>query len=143
MMPLRLVIGVIMAAHGAQKAFGWFGGGGFQGFSQYLGDALGFPAPALFAVLAILAELVGGLMLIAGFMPRPASLAIGVVMIVALATAHRGDSFFKTHAQQVILAGCVTLLVAGSGPLSLQRSAPRREREEAPGAEPSVEREDE
>ncbi len=129
LVPLRLMIGVIFFVHGAQKAFGWFGGGGFKATAEMLGG-LGFPATGLFAVLLVLAELVGGIMLIVGLAPRVAAIAIAVTMIVAMFTAHRGGGFLGTHLQQMIIAGCVTVLIAGSGALSLQRGSPEGEAEE-------------
>jgi len=125
LLPLRVMVGAIMFAHGAQKGLGWFGGGGFGGTVQML-EGLGIPLPGLMTVLLVLAELVGGAMLIVGLAPRLAAAANGIVMIVALLTAHWGDSFFKTHTQQMILVACVTIFLAGGGELALHRSKPRR-----------------
>jgi putative oxidoreductase len=133
LLPLRLMIGVIFVVHGAQKAFGWFGGGGFSGTVEMLGG-MDFPAPGLFALLLVLGELVGGILLIVGLVPRLGAVAIAIVMVVALLTAHRADGFLKTHQQQVILAGCLTMLITGVGRPALQRSST---------PEPSVEQEDE
>jgi putative oxidoreductase len=124
LVPIRLMVGVIFVVHGAQKAFGWFGGSGFDGTLGMFRDMLGFPAPGLFAVLLIIAELVGGILLIVGIVPRLAALAIGIVMIGALLTAHRGDPFVRTHTQQMILAACITMMIAGGGALSLLPSKP-------------------
>lgn len=133
LLPIRLMIGVIFVVHGAQKAFGWFGGGGFSGTVEMI-EGLGFPAPVVFAAMVMLGELVGGILLILGLLPRLGALAIAVVMVVALLTAHRADGFLKTHQQQVILAGCLTMLITGVGRPALQRSST---------PEPSVEQEDE
>jgi len=124
LVPLRLMTGVIFAAHGAQKAFGWFGGIGFGGTVEMFRNTLHFPVPGLFAVLLIVAELVGGLMLIVGLAPRLAAAAVGVVMIGALFTVHRGQSFFETHTQQMVLAACVTIMFGGAGEFGMQRSRP-------------------
>lgn len=124
LVPLRLMIGVIFITHGAQKAFGAFGGGGFGGTVNML-MGLGFPVPEVFAVMLILAELVGGTLLVLGVIPRIDALALFIVMAVAITTAHWSDGFFGTHMQQVIAAGCVTVFIAGGGALSLQPSRPR------------------
>ncbi|KPK58693.1 MAG: hypothetical protein AMK73_09050 [Planctomycetes bacterium SM23_32] len=121
LVPLRLMVGVIFFVHGSQKAFGWFGGSGFDGTVQML-SGLGFPVSQLFAVLLIAGELGGGVLLLLGVAPRLSALAIATVMTVALLTAHRHDGFFRTHLQQMLLAACVTIMVAGGGALSLLRS---------------------
>jgi putative oxidoreductase len=129
---LRLTVGVIFIAHGAQKAFGAFGGPGFGGTVKMLTD-LSFPVPEVFAVMLTLAELVGGVLLVLGLLPRIAAVAIFIVMAVALLKVHWTEGFFKTHEQQMIAAACVTIFIAGGGALSLQPSRPRSveaEREE-------------
>lgn len=123
LLPLRVMLGGIMFAHGGQKAFGWFGGGGFSATVQFLGQ-LHIPLPWPMAVLLVVAELIGGAMLVVGLAPRIAAAMNAIVMIVALLTAHRGNSFFETHTQQMILAACVTIILAGGGKLALQRSVP-------------------
>ncbi len=69
---LRLVLGVVFFAHGAQKALGWFGGYGFSGTMGFFTQQLGIPAPLVF--LAICAEFLGGIGLIVGFLTRIAAL---------------------------------------------------------------------
>lgn len=88
---LRLSLGFMILPHGLQKTLGWFGGYGFNGTMGYLTGQVG--APWIFALLAILAESVGGLMLIAGFGTRLAALGVGGVMLVA-ATMHWSNGFF-------------------------------------------------
>src|SRR5829696_3211035 len=78
---LRVALGLMILPHGLQKTVGWFGGYGFKGTMGYLTGTVG--APWIFAVLAILAESVGGLMLIAGVGTRVAALGLGAVMLVA------------------------------------------------------------
>ncbi len=70
---LRLSLGIMILPHGLQKTLGWFGGYGFNGTMGWLTGSLG--APWILALLAILAESVGGLMLIAGAGTRVASRA--------------------------------------------------------------------
>ena len=122
---LRLALGVMILPHGLQKTLGWFGGYGFNGTMGYLTGTVG--APWIFALLAILAESVGGLMLIAGFGTRLAALGVGGVMLVA-AAQHRANGFFMnwTGAQKgegiefhLLALGIVAaLLVLGGGRFS-------------------------
>lgn len=88
---LRLALGFMILPHGLQKTLGWFGGYGFKGTMGFLTGQVG--APWIFALLAILAESAGGLMLIAGFGTRVAALGVGGVMLVA-ATMHWSNGFF-------------------------------------------------
>ena len=124
LVPLRVVLGLMFAASGAQKAFGWFGGGGFAGTVALVRDAVGFPSPGLFAVLLIVAELVGGILLVVGVAPRLAALGIAIAIVVALLTVKRGEGYFGTYFQQLILAASVSVMIAGSGALSIMRSGP-------------------
>src|SRR6478672_5020036 len=89
---LRLVLGVIFFAHGAQKMLGWFGGYGFSGTMGYFTGAMHIPT--LFAFLAIAAEFFGGIGLILGFLTRIAAFGIAVNMLVAIATVHHAFGFF-------------------------------------------------
>jgi putative oxidoreductase len=119
---LRITIGVIFAAHGAQKLFGLFGGSGIEGFANMLGG-LGF-APAIFwAWTAAIAEGIGGLFLIAGVLPRLSALAIGITMLVAVATIHGAKGLFASKGgfeyQLLILSVCVSIIMTGSGRFSL------------------------
>src|SRR4030088_918862 len=83
---LRLVLGVVFFAHGAQKMLGWFGGFGFSGTMGFFTGVMHIPAPLAF--LAIVAEFFGGLGLIVGFLTRIAAFGIAVNMLVAIATVH-------------------------------------------------------
>src|ERR1700688_2022650 len=83
---LRLVLGIIFFAHGAQKLLGWFGGYGFTGTMGFFTGMMHIPAP--FAVLAIAAEFFGGLGLIFGLFTRVAAFGIFCNMAVAVATIH-------------------------------------------------------
>ena len=88
---LRLVLGVVFFAHGAQKMLGWFGGYGFHGTMGFL-EHVGLPAPV--ALLVICTEFFGGLGLIVGLLTRIAALGIGVEMIVAVFMVHLPNGFF-------------------------------------------------
>src|SRR5260370_4141385 len=89
---LRLVLGLVFFAHGAQKMLGWFGGFGFSGTMGFFTGAMHIAAPLAF--LAIAAELFGGLGLIVGFLTRIAAFGIAVNMLVAIATVHSGFGLF-------------------------------------------------
>jgi putative oxidoreductase len=126
---LRLVLGVIFFAHGAQKALGWFGGYGFTGTMGFFTGVLHIPA--VFAFLAIAAEFLGSLGLIVGLLTRVASFGIFCNMIVAVAMVHAQFGFFMnwTGAQKgegfeyhlVILAAMALLMIRGAGAASIDR----------------------
>src|SRR5262245_39159322 len=88
---IRVVLGIIFFAHGAQKVLGWFGGYGLKGTTQSL-SSLGIPLPV--AYLVCFFEFLGGIGLIAGLLTRLAALAIVVVMIGAIAKVHWQNGFF-------------------------------------------------
>jgi putative oxidoreductase len=133
---LRLVLGVIFFAHGAQKMLGWFGGYGFTGTMGFFTNVMHIPA--LFAFLAIAAEFFGGLGLILGFLTRIAALGIFVNMAVAIVMVHHQFGFFMnwTGAQKgegyeyhlLVLALTVFLMIRGAGAASVDRllSAPSK-----------------
>jgi putative oxidoreductase len=126
---LRVVLGVIFFAHGAQKILGWFGGYGFTGTMGFFTGVMHIPAP--FAFLAICAEFFGGLGLIFGFLTRIGALGISCNMLVAVAMIHRQFGFFMnwTGAQKgegyeyhlLILATTVFLMIRGAGAASIDR----------------------
>ena len=89
---LRVVLGLVFFAHGAQKMLGWFGGYGFSGTMGFFTGAMHIPAPLAF--LAIAAEFFGGLGLILGFLTRIAAFGIAVNMLVAIAAVHGAFGFF-------------------------------------------------
>src|SRR2546423_6069949 len=92
---LRVVVGLTMAGHGAQKLFGWFGGHGREGTAQMFGS-LGFPAATSLAVLAGLGE-TGGVLFALGLLTPLAALGIGVVMLNAIASVHWPKGFWNTE----------------------------------------------
>ena len=124
---LRVVLGVVFFAHGAQKMLGWFGGPGFSGTMGFFTGMMHIPAPLAF--LAIAAEFFGGLGLILGVLTRIAAFGIAVNMIVAIATVHSAFGFFMNWngAQKgegfeyhlLVLAMAVFLMIRGAGALSI------------------------
>jgi|SRR5689334_9523339 len=119
---LRLLVGLTMASHGAQKLFGWFGGYGIKGTAGFL-EQLGFVPGRRNAVMAGLAELVGGLLLALGLATPLAAVLIISVMVVAIGSVHLKNGFYN-HVQgyeyNVILAvTALSFVWGGPGPLSL------------------------
>jgi putative oxidoreductase len=124
---LRLALGVIFFAHGAQKALGWFGGYGFTGTMGFFTGVLHIPAA--FAVLAIAAEFLGGLGLIFGLLTRVAAFGPFCNMIVAVAMIHHNFGFFMnwTGTQKgegyeyhlLLLAASAFLMIRGGGAASI------------------------
>ncbi len=127
---LRLVLGVVFFAHGAQKMPGWFGGFGFSATMAMFTGMMHIPASLAF--LAIVAEFFGGLGLILGFLTRIAAFGIGVNMLVAIVTVHGAFGLFMnwTGSQQgegfeyhlLVLAMVAFLMIRGAGALSVDRT---------------------
>src|SRR5215469_12895849 len=127
---LRLVMGVIFFAHGAQKALGWFGGYGFSGTMGFFTNMMHIPAP--FAFLAICAEFLGGIGLILGALGRIAAFGILCNMLVAVFMVHGQNGLFMNwtgqqkgegfeyHLLAIVIA--VVLIVRGSGAFSVDRA---------------------
>ena len=88
----RLMLGVVIFPHGAQKMLGWFGGYGFSGTMNWFETSLHIPAPLAF--LAIMAEFAGSLGLIVGLLSRVAAFGIACNMVVAILTVHLSNGFF-------------------------------------------------
>ncbi len=93
---LRVPVGLILAAHGAQKLFGWFGGYGLEGTGQWLAS-IGLEPGTLMALLAGSAEFFGGLALVLGLLTRPAALVSAVTMLVAIFAVHIGNGLFMSN----------------------------------------------
>jgi putative oxidoreductase len=91
---LRGVLGFVFIAHGGQKLFAWFGGGGIHGTTVFF-TAVGIPAPDVFAYVVAIAEFFGGVLLVLGFLTVLAALALVVDMAVAIATVSHAFSFFS------------------------------------------------
>lgn len=120
---LRVPLGLILAAHGAQKLFGWFGGYGLEGTAGWL-ESVGFAPGYLMAILAGSAEFFGGILLSLGLLTRPAALIAGFTMLMA-ATVHLGNGLFISNNGYefalTLLAASVALVFSGAGALSLDR----------------------
>src|SRR5215470_6167242 len=90
---IRVVFGVAMAAHGAQKLFGWFGGYGLKGTGAFF-EGLGFRPGLVFAAAAGLSEFLGGTLLTFGFLTPFGSAAVLAAMLTAMASVHLKNGFF-------------------------------------------------
>jgi putative oxidoreductase len=119
---LRLAIGLILAGHGAQKLFGWWGGPGMAGWTGAMGKMRVRPAVA-WAWVSALAEFGGGLLFALGFLSPLGSMAIAGSMLVALITVHLPRGFWNTKGgyefNLSILAAVVAVAIAGPGAYSL------------------------
>jgi putative oxidoreductase len=119
---LRLVVGLLFVGHGAQKLFGWFGGGGPAGTAGFF-SSVGYRWPTLLAVVAGLSELGGGLLFAAGLLTPLAALALAVVMLNAIATVVWPKGFLGGFEFEVTLLTVALAVVAtGPGRLSLDRA---------------------
>jgi putative oxidoreductase len=124
---LRVVVGGTMFAHGAQKLFGWFGGGGPKATAGFFGQ-LGFRAPIAMAVLAGVAE-TSGLLFAAGLLTPLAALAISVVMLNAIWTVHWPNGFFNGNGglefPLTLLTVAVSVAAIGPGRFSIDNAIHR------------------
>jgi putative oxidoreductase len=126
---LRLTLGSLFFAHGAQKMLGWFGGYGFDATMNAFTTQMGIPA--VFAFLAIAAEFFGGLGLIFGALTRVAALGIASVMAVAATMVHAQFGLFMNWAgtqkgegfeyHLLALAISMALMIRGAGAFSVDR----------------------
>ena len=123
-LPLRVGAGVIFAAHGAQKLFGWFGGYGLEGTAGWMAS-IGLEPGLLMAALAGGAEFFGGLLLMVGLLVRPAALILAITMLVAIVTVHLPNGLFMSNNGYefglALLAASVGLVFRGAGSLSADR----------------------
>ncbi|QEC42767.1 DoxX family protein [Pseudobacter ginsenosidimutans] len=126
---LRIVLGVVVLAHGLQKTFGWFGGFGWEQSMNYFTGHVGLPSAL--AALVILIESLGAFLLIIGFAGRINAFLLGIVMIGAFFVDHRHNGFFMNwfgnqrgegfEFDLLIWAITAVLTVNGSGRLSIDR----------------------
>jgi putative oxidoreductase len=126
---VRIILGVVFFAHGAQKLLGWFGGAGLKETLRTLHDFVGLPVPLAF--VAVMSEFIGGLGLIVGLLSRVAAIGICITMLSAIATVHwrlglfmnwlgdRKGHGFEYHLLAIALA--IVVIVRGGGAFSLDR----------------------
>jgi putative oxidoreductase len=123
---IRLIVGGVFAAHGAQKLFGWFGGHGLKGTGGFF-EALGFRPGTLFAAAAGAAEFFGGLLIALGLLGPLGATLMGATMLVAIVTVHlKGGLFAANNGVELPLVFALTgfaLAFAGPGVFSLDSLA--------------------
>jgi putative oxidoreductase len=121
---LRIVIGLLLAAHGAQKLFGWFGGYGISGTGGWL-ESIGFKPGKAMAVVTGLAELAGGLALAVGLLtPLAAAVVVGTMTVAAWSHAAAGLLASNGGYELPLIIGTVgaTLAFTGAGDFSLDNA---------------------
>ena len=122
---LRVPVGIILTAHGAQKLFGWFGGYGLEGTGQWMAS-IGLEPGFLMALLAGAAEFFGGLALILGLLTRPAALVSAFTMVVAIFSVHASNGLFMAingyEFALSLLAATAALTALGGGRLALDNA---------------------
>jgi putative oxidoreductase len=127
---VRIVLGLIFFAHGAQKLLGWYGGPGFTRSMRSLTEQLRLPAPLAF--LVICGEFFGGIGLVVGLFSRLAALGIALMMAGAVATVHFRYGLFldwfgnkKGHGYEyhlLAIALALVVIVKGAGAFSVDRA---------------------
>lgn len=131
---LRVVLGVVMFPHGAQKLLGWFGGRGYEATVQ--GFMNRQHIPELLAIAVVLAESVGAAALVAGFFTRIAALALAVDMTVAVILVHWKNGFFMNWSGKaagegfeyhlLMIAIGLALVIKGGGRWSVDGAIAKR-----------------
>jgi putative oxidoreductase len=124
LLAVRVVVGIILMAHGAQKVFGAFGGPGLSGVMGPQGPGGG----GAIGLLVAIGEFFGGLGLLVGFLTRFSAAANLVIMLGAIALVHGKNGFFAQgggYEYNLALIGLLLpLLIAGPGPFALGRHLP-------------------
>ena len=126
---MRVILGVVFFAHGAQKMLGWFGGAGLKETLRTMREHLHLPAPL--ALLAVTSEFLGGLGLIVGLLSRVAAVGVCVTMFSAIVMVHWRYGLFmdwfgdrKAHGIEyhlLAIALAIANVVRGGGAASLDR----------------------
>ncbi len=119
---IRVMLGIVIFPHGAQKLLGWFGGYGLEGT---LGFFTNMGVPMVVAILVILGESLGALGLITGFLTRFCAAGILIIMSSAIVITHASNGFFMNWSGKqagegfeyhlLAIALCLPLLISGGG----------------------------
>ncbi|KDN28861.1 oxidoreductase [Vibrio fortis] len=126
---LRVPVGIIFMAHGAQKLFGWFGGYGLEGTGQWMAS-IGLGPGVLMALLAGSAEFFGGLFILLGLLTRPAAASLAVTMLVAIFAVHFENGLFMSNNGYefglALLAASVSLAFSGAGKAAIDETIAKK-----------------
>ena len=124
---IRVMLGIVVFPHGAQKLLGWFGGYGLEGTLGFFTDTLG--VPLIIAILVILGEPLGALGLITGFLTRFCAMGVLMIMAGAIVMSHAANGFFMNWSGKqagegfeyhiLAIALCIPLLISGGGRFSV------------------------
>lgn len=130
---LRLVLGIVVFAHGAQKIFGWFGGRGLSGTIGFYGQ-MGFPS--VLGFLAIMVEFLGGAALIVGFLSRIAAIGVIAKLLTAVLTLNVQNGFFMNWSGNqkgegyefhlLAMALGLAIVVKGAGGFSVDKALSKK-----------------
>ena len=128
--PLRLALGVIFIAHGAQKVFGSFEGPGLRAFTSFPAP-FPFMRPAwLWMGAAALSELLGGVLVLLGLLTRVGAFLIACVMMTAMLAVHWKNGFFMSSMgiefALALVGMALALVIAGGGQASADKVISRR-----------------
>lgn len=122
---VRLILGLGLMAHGTQKLFGWFGGGGIAGTGGFL-EQLGFRPGKIFALMAGLGESIGGLLTVLGLGGALGPVLIVLVMLVAIGSVHITKGYFTSgggwELPSLNIAAAVAVAYGGNGDYSLDNA---------------------
>lgn len=122
---LRVLVGIIFAAHGSQKLFGFFGGYGLSGTGQFF-NSLGLHPGVLMALMAGSAEFFGGLALVLGFLVRPAGAVTAFTMLIAILSVHISKGFFLDKGGMeyalALFAASLSMVFSGGGRASVDHA---------------------
>ncbi len=126
---LRLALALVILPHGAQKVLGWFGGFGFSGTMHFFTETMGIPY--VLGLMAVLAESLGAIGLLAGFLTRLCAFGVGTTMLVGALMVHVQNGFFMNwfgkqagegFEYHILAVGmALTLMIAGGGRWSVDR----------------------
>ena len=123
---IRILLGVVLFAHGAQKLLGWFGGYGFNGTMSYFTDTVGLPW--IIGFLVIIIESIGAISIFFGFATRLWSIGVSLLTIGIIITAHSDHFFMNWYGSQrsegfeyflLMLGMSISLVTSGAGRISV------------------------